>query len=273
MLPDSQIHSSMIVSQEKYHSMMDIIHNALITHCPVAVMDAITLGVSYDALSSLYRQMFVRKLRSELRLFSNAVKHDVMKRIRNGESLLAISKEFQLGSYKFAMLYVHEVLGRDTQLSAVLYNPELIPDERIRSELLTMISMDPSSAPHVDLLKEVSGAQYEDLLTALLTSRRMCFETEVELRSKGKPKTPDILFLVPMAVALSEAEQRHSDQAYAVINWIDSKAMFADAITVEEQMEQFRAYNNRYGRGMVLYWHGFSEEVQAQAADDMVLFR
>jgi hypothetical protein len=265
----------MITSKEKYSNMCNVVRKILQEHRSVTPWDAIALSVSFDALSSLFGQIYVRQLRADLRNFTNPVKQEIVRRVQQGESLLAISKEYQLGTYKFAILYLHEALGREVQLTSLLYKPEQIEDARIRSELLQMIAADTSSAPDVDLLKEASGKEYEELLIDLLNKRNMCFETEVELRSKGKPKTPDILFSIPMAVALSELEQsRSADHSnYAVINWIDSKAMFADKITLEEQIDQFRAYNNRHGRGMVIYWHGFAEEILVRLPDDMVLFR
>lgn len=124
----------------------------------------------------------------------------------------------------------------------------------------------------------MSGKEYEDLLVQLLKEKKMCFETEVELRSKGKPKTPDILFLLPMAVELTERERSKqsgfsSSGSHAMVNWMDSKAMFADRETFEEQLDQFRAYNHRYGRGLVIYWHGFVEGLEEVVEEDLVLLR
>lgn len=47
----------------------------------------------------------------------------------------------------------------------------------------------------------------------------------------------------------------------SAINWIDSKALFADHDTFEEHKEQFHSYVSRYGRGLVIYWHGFTESL------------
>ena len=44
----------------------------------------------------------------------------------------------------------------------------------------------------------------------------------------------------------------NENQSKFVINWIDSKAMFADETTFLEQLDQFRAYNHRYGRLVLL---------------------
>ena len=265
----------MIVSKELLESMYELVRKALSEHRVVSFSEIDELGVPFDAIRSLQSHVFVRELKSELRNFNYATKQSVVRRIHNGESLLSVSKEYRLGTYKFALLYLQEVYG-NIPLASFLYNPEKIADERIRREILTMIALDPSSSPGVDLLKECIGKEYEELLVNLLKSRHMCFETEVELRSKGKPKTPDILFSIPMAVALNSFEQQsvNDSSGYAIVNWIDSKAMFADCQCLDEQIDQFRAYNNRYGRGMVIYWHGFAEEIFSKAPSDMmILFR
>ncbi len=46
------------------------------------------------------------------------------------------------------------------------------------------------------------------------------------------------------------------------MNWIESKALFGDEKTHAEYIEsQLSSYWNRYGPGMVIYWHGFVEEI------------
>ena len=122
--------------------------------------------------------------------------------------------------------------------------------------------------------------------------------------SVGKPKTPDILFLIPMGIASNRFDRIAATSAmdgggsaavspaitvaegdgdgegaagesseYYVINWIDSKAMFADVLTFEEHLEQLKGYNNRYGRGLVIYWHGCSIEVYRRLQNDMIIVR
>ena len=97
----------------------------------------------------------------------------------------------------------------------------------------------------------------------LLHQRKICFETEAELRARGKPKTPDILLLIPMAVEVNG--QQH------IVNWIDSKGMFADKLTFHEQGEQLRGYVNRYGAGLVIYWYGFSEDVRGAGGQTILV--
>lgn len=71
----------------------------------------------------------------------------------------------------------------------------------------------------------------------------------------------------------TEIDGNNSRKEYVVINWIDSKAMFADTVTFDEHLEQLRGYNNRYGRGLVIYWHGCTEEIYSILRDDMIVVR
>ena len=49
-----------------------------------------------------------------------------------------------------------------------------------------------------------------------------------------------------------------------VVNWIDSKATFGDARLHRAQgTEQYQRYVNRFGPGLVIYWHGFLAELVA----------
>ena len=111
-----------------------------------------------------------------------------------------------------------------------------------------------------------------------------CFETESELRLQGKPKTPDVLLMVPLALKLPcsprQAAMRKvgkgvqdsseaTEYDVSIVHWIDSKgtflsfvimpffaytipyldiyaAMFGDAATCQDQMEQLQGYVNRY---------------------------
>ena len=70
-----------------------------------------------------------------------------------------------------------------------------------------------------------------------------CFETEAELRLQGKPKTPDVLLMVPLAVrlpnirgtAMTDVDRKRNhdssgsldtpSEIISVVHWIDSKGM------------------------------------------------
>jgi hypothetical protein len=45
--------------------------------------------------------------------------------------------------------------------------------------------------------------------------------------------------------------------------------MFADEETFEENHEQLKSYVNRYGAGMVIYWHGYVHTL-TRLKDEMI---
>jgi hypothetical protein len=314
--------AEMIVSVALYEKLRAAVLEAISTNRKLTAKDAVHLEVEYDALLSLYGQLFVRNLKTESRTINPRIMKQLVARSQSGESLVDLANEFHFGSFKFAKLYLEAIGEGDTQLSSLLTDPMQIKDARIRKELLQLIANDPICSPELEQVKECLGREYEELLISLLNQKKMCFETEAELRLRGKPKTPDILFQIPMATpctlrdlqsriggrADTTASRAHGQSvplatelsssaspgtvhssaaptapaasndeqhptAKVVINWIDSKAMFADALTFEENLEQFRAYNNRYGRGMVIYWHGFVEDILGMLPDDRIIVR
>lgn len=280
--------------------------------------------------------------------------------------------------YNLANLYLKYKFPTDPKMSIAkfLIQPDTtVPNSIPRKNLFYLIGHDILNAPDIDLMKEHVGKEYENMLEKLLKNRHMEFETEEDSRRKGRQKTPDILFTIPMAVRLppmyhsaDQRNRRNTDQyegynhnetisnsssntnmsdlvspdqhrrsnrsesfdlcfhlgnsfpsdenlslsqasatnlqnqsnttslsdpptnsslllsplantnkislspprddeqysqegSYLIVNWIDSKALFADSETFEENISQFRTYTNRYGRGMVIYWQGFCEDI------------
>lgn len=293
-------------------------------------------------------------------------------------------------------------------------SPQLI-DYNLKNNLINMIKHDTINSPDIQFIKENSGKYYELLLIQLLNQRHIIYETEEDSKRKGRPKTPDILLMIPMAVKLnlfdkyskyfynnnlrdkdneddptdnlnmltssvssinyrenvnvnsssifsspnlpnrthsifdnnssqslfedstqsssilsspqpssyelslidfnedsdSEYEEHYyedyiskendedeeenknenydqfvqlqssfmstksnsSSASYTTIHWIDSKSMFADKETFLGHIDQLRSYTNRYGRGLVIYWHGFTSDICELLYDDMILIR
>ena len=68
----------------------------------------------------------------------------------------------------------------------------------------------------------------------------------------GSDKTPDFVLVLPCTL----------DDG-TIVNWIESKALFADMDTHTQYVnEQLGAYIQRWGRGAVIYWNGFVEEIE-----------
>lgn len=57
----------------------------------------------------------------------------------------------------------------------------------------------------------------------------------------------------------------------ALVNWIDSKAMFGDGTTHSENtIKQYSTYTNRFGPGAVVYWLGFIADLVSDSSDVLV---
>ena len=275
----------MIASAGEYHAMKEVVARLIACGATVSPEECHAQNIDYDALSSLYNQAAVRHMKREAKrgvdsLLANSC-FESLSAVRNNSSApedtaamilpSQLAKRLNVGGYKLARVYLECKFGKSTTLAHFLDDPSIVEDRRVREDLLAAMASDPFCSHPCEQLKECVGKEYEEYLIARLHDKRMCFETEAELRSRGKPKTPDILFLIPMATPHCNDPSRGP----TVVNWIDSKAMFADEETLAEHLEQLRGYVNRYGRGLVIYWHGYVADITSThtfaATDDMIL--
>lgn len=209
-----------------------------------------------DAITSLHGQILLRQRKAGYKSYEAArVTTNIISHLRGTQmdktTLLDISIELGIGGHTTAKIAIEFLLGKQTSVAKVVENPLLIVNDRIRQDILECIMKDTLCSVECDVMKECSGKEYEALLLQQLLARRMCFETEAELRNRGKPKTPDILLLIPMGVYECQPDALNSEKKHLqssvphVVNWIDSKGMFADEDTFEENYEQLKSYVNR----------------------------
>ena len=105
--------------------------------------------------------------------------------------------------------------------------------------------------PASDAARHTAGDEYEVKLCEDLDAAGIAYFTEKDLRDTGHIKTPDARLLVPIAMQ------------GRVISWIESKATFGDEKQhAKYSAEQYEKYCNRYGSGMVIYWHGYLAHLQ-----------
>ena len=288
-----------VLTPEQYGSMRSFVMKFILEGRRVDISDCSTLEFDADAIASLYSQLMVRRMKSDPKnkYGGGGLTHMIMTKLgqhspgtswENRQSLAAIAKELDCGSYKAAKTVIEMLLGKNFPVMQFIENPDVIDDVWLRNNVLECIALDPLCSHEVDLMKECAGKEFEALLLQQLRSKHMCFETEAELRGRGKPKTPDILFLIPMGVYETSSSSSSSSSAMAfsdvtmqqqdhqqqqqqarrksskrlqqppfVVNWIDSKGMFADEETFNENYEQLKSYVNRYGSGLAIYWHGY----------------
>jgi hypothetical protein len=134
----------MIVTVEQCEKMSRFAMEAIISNRDIDMDHEIFNEFEHDAIMSIYGQLFVRNLKNEIKFISDTQLKKVVSRVQNGESLLAIAKEFHLGTFKFAKLYLEATDCKNTSLSNLPTDPTQIADERIRHELLVLIESDPA---------------------------------------------------------------------------------------------------------------------------------
>jgi len=156
---------------------------------------------------------------------------------------------------------------------------------RLAREVIDATNSDPLYGPRFDRERQYVGVEYEILLERSLSSMNIAFETEEQLRVRGTPRTPDILFSCPMAIKVpkeilgkangnangsgnknnSGNKAKHENVVavdedggvWKMICWIDSKALFGDVTTHKTSvLPQAETYINRFGPGLILYWFG-----------------
>lgn len=136
-----------------------------------------------------------------------------------------------------------------------------IDPARLASTIAACVACDAVYSPACDLARHSAGREFEARLESFLAAAGVPHWTETQLRAKGFVRTPDARLQVPLAL------RGH------VVHWVDSKATFGDARTHAAAAEQFTAYVNRFGAGMVIYWHGFLRGVQPEGKGVLLLDR
>jgi len=210
--------------------------------------------IDFNTIHSLYSQLLVREAKKKKTPLDLPTALAAPSSSGGNEkvTLCSLAASTSTSPYKLARTYLAEVAH--IEYSDFLNNPNLIEDENIRFDLLGCIADDPMCSTIVDIRKACTGRDFEEYLEYRLLDLNICFETENNLRLQGKPKTPDIVLLIPMTLDLG-------DEKSCLINWIDSKGMFADKGTFLEHEQQLRGYVNRYGHGMVIYWYGYVDDI------------
>jgi len=255
----------MIISSAVYDRVIELINGKVSQAMADSEGLYLELGIDSDmefnAFFSLLNQLMVRRVKKEVRKFHPGKMAEIIERVQNGEKIFQIALDAGFSSYKLAKLYTEMVFDSSFQLSRIVESPDIVEDEVLREDLLKCIGDDPVSSNRSENIKACVGNEFEEVLVTLLNEKKICFETEADLRARGKPKTPDIVLLIPMAAWI--------DGTWQEVNWIDSKGMFADHLTFEEQSEQLQGYVNRYGTGLVIYWYGFVETLKSAVGTEI----
>ena len=116
-----------------------------------------------------------------------------------------------------------------------------------------------------DKIRQALGLEYEYLLKEQLRNLEILFKSEVQSRSEGMLRTPDITLNYPILIRVNEYPLPNrlrnaripNNRAWKEINWIESKAIYGDEYWQRQNSQQLYSYVNRLGPGCVIYWFGF----------------
>ena len=149
--------------------------------------------------------------------------------------------------------------GFKTAVSRCFKEPTSIADKRLAWEVEQCVQYDDNYSPLVDKIRHAIGLEYEYVLQEKVRNLDLDFKDEDDLRREGYAKTPDIMLNLPVAV------DGH------VVKWIESKASFGDDYSHTQNLPQFWGYQNRYGPGLVIYWFGFVDDLDADRAKGILV--
>lgn len=217
-------------------------------------------NIPSKTLSSILSLEYQKKMRKK-HVKTKSVSESYMDKYNKGVKIIEIAKEVDIAPALVARMILEEYLASDIgnqqtvgsrrYVSELMKDTTRISDQRLSTEVYEAIAFDSLYGPIADCIKRTLGEQYEQKLKCYAISMNLSFRDELQLRQSGFDKTPDLKLEIPIAVS------GH------VVNWIESKASFADVETHKGYIkEQFMSYWNRFGPGLVIYWFGFVERLE-----------
>ena len=210
--------------------------------------------VDMDATLSIYLQCHKKHIKKTAHVHKTPqnIQIYLTRLLTNRESIVALAKSLHFPPYMLVRYLIkHGNLFNDKRKKLVGTAAHTIDDPRIRRAIQQAAAADTYCSPAADIVRLNVGIEYEYILQQKLQQLGIAFQSEDQMRDEGRSKTPDIRLIVPIAIVDEQNKSVH------VINWIDSKAMFGDPYTHNENKNQLQGYVNRYGPGMVIYWFDF----------------
>lgn len=228
----------MIFNQTQLKLMHDVITQLILQYKSITVADCIIIHdnedfeVDYSTMLSYFNQLTLRKWKNNKQ--SREIDDEILYCLyHKKEDIISLARRYGCSSYRITKIFlerlhsIYKIHHCDIyNVSVFIDNPHIILDNTLRHELLSGITNDLLCSPLHDQLKECVGKEYESYLIDKLKAKNMVFETENDLRNKGKSKTPDILFLIPMMTRFTLKDYFGiviKEMSIPSINWIDSK--------------------------------------------------
>jgi len=206
-------------------------------------------GMDVDTLKAILHQKVVREtMHKHHQIKKNADK--LKEQWEHGQSITQIAEKTNFPPVMTAWLILERKGTTRSQFRDMLRSPEKIGGRRLRQELSEAVEKDMAYSPEAIRWQVERSKMAEESVRSWLTKKRIAFIDEKEAKEKKHAKTPDFLLGKPMRHGRNE------------INWVECKASFGDATeTQRDYRKQLTHYVEMYGKGMVIYWYGFLENI------------
>ena len=202
-----------------------------------------------DALFNILSQKIVRNATARyygVKRYGRDLVHEWL----NGKSFLEIANRINFPPVLTASIILQQYGISKKRFWKYLTHLELVPDKRLKKELKEVSENDFCYSPRAMVSQRERGNTVEDTVKEWLIKQNLDFERENDLKKKYK-KTPDFLLKKPLNI--------HGER----INWIECKGSFGDAVEIRRNTKkQFLPYTEMFGKGVIIYWHGFIEDIE-----------
>jgi len=216
--------------------------------------------ITFKAAKSIYGNEVVRMVKKRFHCVKKRAPQ-FFKRWKHGENIVQIARSCYFPPVLIARFLLEFMGYSKTEITDCIRNPHKlhfradINNERLMSDILEAHSVDFVYSAAADEKSRRLGEQGENMLEKWLRVRGISFRNEDDLASDDEHKethgkTPDILLDKPLIINGRE------------VMWIESKSLFGTPAEMRRhRTNQLKPYVNLFGKGMVVYWHGYTMDV------------
>jgi len=217
-------------------------------------------NLSLAAVKSIYGNEIVHMVKKRYHWLKRE-SHIFLKKWKDGESIVDIARRCHFPAVLIARFILAEMGYSKSEITECIRNPQNIHfranmnNERLIREILETRNVDFVYSPAADNKSKKVGKDGETKLENWLKEKNISFRTEKDLSEDEEhkntiKKTPDILLDEPIYV--NEME----------VWWLESKSIFGTPKEMKRHRKiQFKPYIRLFGKGIVVYWHGYTMDV------------
>ena len=216
--------------------------------------------ITFKAAKSIYGNEVVHMVKKRFHIIKRHAPK-FFRRWKQGESIVAIARSCHFPPILIARFLLEHMGYSKSDITDCIRNPHKlrirsdINNELLMKDILEAHSVDFVYSSAADEKSRRLGEQGENMLETWLKKRNISFRTENDLakdeeHKETHGKTPDILLDKPLIINGMK------------VQWIESKSLFGTPNEMKRhRTNQFKPYVKLFGKGMVVYWHGYTMDV------------